>query len=239
VSIKVFRSAESTAMQAAIHVREHARRAIAGRGRFLIALAGGTTPQTVYRNLARMTDIEWPRVEVFFGDERCVPPDDPASNYRMAREALLEHVPVRLGAVHRIAGEIDPVEAAALYSEDLLVIAGLPPRLDMVLLGVGNDGHTASLFPDTPDLTANAHPIALATRAPVEPKDRVSLSLDTICGARNVTMLTVGKAKEEIVRRLLDTAEGRSLPAALVRTRAGSFDWFMDRDAHPGTENEP
>ena len=91
----IFRSAESAAMQAAIHVREHARRAIAGRGRFLIALAGGTTPQTVYRNLARMTDIEWPRVEVFFGDERCVPPDDPASNYRMAREALLEQAYVR------------------------------------------------------------------------------------------------------------------------------------------------
>ena len=103
MSLHVFPTADEAVRQAAFHIAEHSRRAIAGRGRFVIALAGGSTPERVYRRLARIRDVAWEKWEVFFGDERCVPPDDGASNYRMARESLLDHVPVRLEAIHRIA----------------------------------------------------------------------------------------------------------------------------------------
>jgi len=233
VTLHVSPTADEAARRAALHIAEHARRAIAGRGRFVIALAGGSTPERVYRRLTVVADIEWSKWEVFFGDERCVPPDDPASNHRMAWETLLDHVPVRLEAVHRIAGEIEPVEAAALYAEDIIVIVGLPPCFDMVLLGVGEDGHTASVFPDTPH-HETVDQIVVATRAPVEPRDRVSLSLSTIRDARNVTMLVFGKAKAAISRTLLTTQAGLTLPAARAEPRRGSFDWFTDEDAYPG-----
>jgi len=161
VDVAVF-SDDDTLMRAeAEHVTKLARAAIAARGRFLLALSGGSTPRRLYELLAKppfLEGIDWSRVCVFWGDERCVPPDDPQSNYRMAREALLERVPIPNENVFRIHGEDEPHHAAQAYERVLRGFFGQaegPPdrSFDQVLLGMGDDGHTASLFPGTPPLT--------------------------------------------------------------------------------------
>src|SRR3569833_1045726 len=128
-----------------------AAQAIAARGRFLLVLSGGSTPKALFELLATPAyagRIDWSRTEVFWSDERCVPPDDRGSNYRMAREALLDRVPISPEAIHRMRGEDPPEQAAAAYQEDLRRVFGAgPPRFDVVLLGMGDNGHTASLFP--------------------------------------------------------------------------------------------
>ena len=186
MTIHLLEDREQTVDHVAWHFVTSCRRAFAGRGRFLVALAGGSTPKPVYRELASIPDIEWPAVEVFFTDERCVPPDDAASNFRMVREALLDHVPLRPEAVHRIVGEIHPDEAARIYGEEIYLAMGDDMHFDLVLLGIGEDGHVASIFPDTPDLPDDPS-VAVATRAPAEPHDRVSLTLSTILAARNAS----------------------------------------------------
>jgi len=230
MTIHLCEDREQTVEHVAWHFVTSCRRAIAGRGRFLVALAGGSTPEPVYRELASIPDIDWPAVEVFFTDERCVPPFEAASNFRMVREALLDHVPLRPEAVHRIVGEIHPDEAARICGEEIYLAMGDDMRFDLVLLGIGEDGHVASLFPDTPDLPDDP-PVAVATRAPTEPRDRVSLTLATILAARNVALLTMGTGKADVVRRVLLTPEGLDLPAGLVADGATSLDWFLDQDA--------
>src|SRR5262245_59078620 len=131
-----------------------ATQAIAERGRFTIALSGGSTPRAVYARLATAgykERIDWFKAHVFFGDERCVPPDDSRSNYRMAREALLDHVPLPADKIYRIRGEDDPALAALMYEQQVqsLFRTALPPAFDLILLGMGDNGHTASLFPGT------------------------------------------------------------------------------------------
>ena len=139
---------------AATFIAELAAESIATRGRFTIALSGGGTPRPVYARLAaadHAAHIDWGKVYVFFSDERCVPPDDAASNYRMAREALLDHVPLPPENIHRMRGEDDPAQAALAYEQALQALFGVSPipAFDLICLGMGDDGHTASLFPGT------------------------------------------------------------------------------------------
>lgn len=181
------------------------------------ALAGGTTPQLCYSNL-RALPVPWGRVTVLFGDERCVPPTDPESNYRMARESLLAEVAP--ASVHRIAGELGPKEAAFLYSS---VLEELLP-LDVVLLGVGEDGHTASLFPGNAALTARG-PAVPVDDAPKPPPARVSLSLSVLREAEHVYVLATGAGKRGAVRLALDG----SVPAGMIP----SATWFVDAEAAP------
>ncbi len=188
--------------------------AVGGGARTLV-LAGGSTPRRAYDVLAARP-LPWGRVTVLFGDERCVPADDPESNYRMARESLLDHV--HPGTVHRMAGELGAEAAAALYDE---VVRRVPP-LDLVLLGVGPDGHTASLFPGHPALLDTACAVAVHD-APKPPPDRVSLTLPALRRARRVIVLATGRDKAEALR----LAARGEVPAGMIP----DAEFLLDRAA--------
>jgi 6-phosphogluconolactonase len=202
-----------------------------------VALAGGSTPQSLYRLLADdkgpyRTRVPWESTHVFFGDERMVPPDDPDSNARMAFEALLRHVPVPEEQVHRIRGENpDPDRAAEEYEEmlrDTFRLAGREqPRFDLVLLGLGADGHTASLFPGDRALRETER-LAVPATAPVPPHARVTLALPVLNAASSVLFLVSGAAKAPAVQRV---RKGEDLPAARVRPSSGALLWLCDRAA--------
>lgn len=215
---------------AAARLIELVAHAVAARGAVRLALAGGSTPRSLYSLLAMppwRDRIDWSGVHVFWGDERCVAAEDPASNYRLAHEALLVHVPVPLAQVHRIRGELEPARAAQEYA----AVLG-PEPLDLALLGMGADGHTASLFPDTPGLQAEARR-AIPTRSSVAPFERISLTLPVFNEARAVIFLVTGRDKAARVAEVLGQIEaGRPLlPAALVQPASGLWEWFLDDDA--------
>ena len=180
-----------------------------------LVLAGGNTPKRCYELLARL-DVQWGRVTVLFGDERCVPPDHADSNYRLAREALLDQVAP--ATVHRMAGELGPDEAAAEYSR---VVAGLAP-LDVVILGIGEDGHTASLFPGHPELNAKGWAVGVRN-SPKPPPERVTLTLPALRGARHVIILATGAGKAQAVAM----AKRKEVPSGMI---AGAR-WLIDRAA--------
>ena len=188
--------------------------AVRGGARTLV-LAGGTTPQATYRVLAGL-ELPWGRVTVLFGDERCVAPTDAESNYRMARETLLDRVSP--ATIHRIPAELGPVEGAAAYQ---LVLERLP-RLDFVLLGVGEDGHCASLFPGSANLVAAGLAVGV-TDAPKPPPERVSLTLNALRGAGRVVFVATGSGKADAVRR---AARGE-VPAGMIP----GAEWIVDRAA--------
>lgn len=201
---------EEVAAAAAAEIAE----AIRGGARTLV-LAGGTTPRRCYELLAGL-EAEWGRVTVLFGDERCVPASHPDSNYRMAREALLDQVAP--ATVHRIPGELGPDEGAAAYAR---VVAGLAP-LDVVVLGVGEDGHTASLFPG--DAALNAKGWAVGVRnSPKPPPERVTLTLQALRGAHRVIILAAGAGKAQAVAM----AKRGEVPSGMI---AGAR-WLLDREA--------
>jgi 6-phosphogluconolactonase len=208
-------------------VVEHIVEALAKRGQCRLALAGGSTPRPVYERLAGPLrgEVDWAAMHLFWGDERCVPPEHPDSNYRMVQEVLLRHVAVPGGQVHRINGELEPSQAARHYAK----ILGDEP-LDLVLLGMGGDGHVASLFPDTPDLRETLARV-VATKSPIPPVDRVSLSLRTLNEARVVLFLVGGASKAERLAEVLQTSgsSAASLPAAMVRGPDAS--WLVDAAA--------
>ncbi len=188
--------------------------AIQGGARTLV-LAGGSTPARCYQILAG-APVSWGRVTILFGDERCVPPEHPESNYLMARRSLLDRV--QPATVHRMAAELGAEEAAAAYAQ---VVDGLAP-LDLVLLGMGPDGHTASLFPGSPALQSEASVVAVHG-APKPPPDRVSLGLETLRGAGRTVFLITGGDKSEALAR----AERGEVPAGLIP----SAEYLVDRAA--------
>jgi 6-phosphogluconolactonase len=220
-----------------------AQQAIATNGKFYVALAGGNTPQRLYETLASPAfarRIAWDHVHVYFGDERCVPPDDPASNYRMAWESLLSRVPIPSGQVHRIAGELSPEEAAEDYEGQLAqlpsTLEGLP-RFDLVLLGLGRDGHVASLFPAS-DALEERRRFAVAVRyerrepaAADRAVWRVTLTLPVINAARHLFMLVAGNDKAQIVNKVFaPPIPVPPLPAQMLRPN-GDIDWYLDAAA--------
>jgi 6-phosphogluconolactonase len=217
-----------------------AREAIDARGRFDIALAGGSTPKRLYELLTQpqyIDRIDWSRVHLFWGDERCVPPDDPRSNYRMARDTLIDCVPIPEDNIHRIRGEGDPQRAAETYEHELRGLFGRPEgpperSFDQVLLGMGPDGHTASLFPGTPAVT-ETHRWVLAqhVKQPL-PMWRITLTPVVLNTAADVTFLVSGASKAERLRQVL-TNEPREqvLPAQLIRPKGGQLHWMADAAA--------
>jgi 6-phosphogluconolactonase len=236
-----FDDLEALARGAAEAVAGAAARAVAEHGRFTIALAGGSTPRRLYALLADArapfrARIPWGRVHVFFGDERHVPPNDPDSNYRLAREALLDHV--RAGSVHRMRGDLpDAAAAAAAYEEELerffgaSVADGPPPALDLVLLGLGPDGHTASLFPGSGALEERRRWVAAPWIARLR-AHRLTLTLPVLDRAREVLFLVAGADKADALAHVLGGGDGEApLPAARVRPGGGAPRWYVDRDA--------
>ncbi len=198
-----------------------ARMAAAVRAGGHLSLAGGTTPRRAYELLAAEPGVDWSRVELWFGDERCVPPDDPESNYRLVADSLLAGLaaPVR---VHRIAGEDDPDTAAAAYSSEL---AGCV--LDLALLGLGEDSHTASLFPGSPAL-AERRRLAVAVTASKPPPRRITLTFPVFEAARSLVVLAVGDGKATAVREV-SAGPDPSYPASLLP--GGCTELVIDRAA--------
>jgi 6-phosphogluconolactonase len=210
-----------------------AAESIAARDRFTIALAGGGTPRPIYARLAAADRIDWGKVHVFFSDERCVPPDDAASNYRMACETLLDHVPLPPDNIHRMRGEEDPALAALAYEQDLqgLFRTSAAPVFDLICLGMGDDGHTASLFPGTAALRERERWV-VAQYVAVARAWRVTLTATLINAARHVAFLVEGAGKSETLQRVLEGAyQPDVLPAQLIQPRNGQTHWLVDAAA--------
>ncbi len=234
--VRVVDGPEALARAAAEEWRARARAAVAESGRFAVALAGGETPRALYALLADPAapyrdGLPWERTHVFFGDERNVPPDHPGSNHGTARDALLARVPLPRVNVHRIVGEGDAEDAARAYEGDLRAFFGHRPRFDLVLLGMGADGHTASLFPGSPALE-EASRLVVATAAPAGGGRRITLTLPALEAAAAVLFLVSGASKAPALSRVLSGGRGGEvLPAARVRPLDGTVLWLVDRAA--------
>ena len=215
------------------------REAAGSRGRFSVALSGGSTPEQLYRLLVSepyRAQVPWAEVHFFWGDERCVPPDDPGSNYALANEMLISRVPVPPENVHRVRGELEPGRAARAYEQELQDFfcaphGGLHIRFDLVLLGLGEDGHTASLFPASPALAETGSLVAAATAVYQDrPAQRVTLTLPAINSARQILFLVTGSTKASIVQSILK-GTGDRLPAQRIQPAAGLLTWLFDAEA--------
>ena len=213
---------------------DSARIAIAETGRFRVALSGGNTPKTAYALLAqepRRSAIYWRDVFIYFGDERCVPPDNEQSNYRMANEAFLSRIKIPLGNIHRMRGEVEPDAGAESYAKLLVADMGPLPRFDLILLGMGPDGHTASLFPGTPPLNDDA----LLVRAPFVAKFntyRLTITPRVINNARHVIIATEGAEKAAALAAALQGApDPEKYPVQIVAPTDGALTWLVDRAA--------
>ena len=221
---------------AANFIVDLATEAIAERGRFTIALSGGSTPRPIYARLADPNyrdRIEWSKVHVFFGDERCVPPDDARSNYRMTYEALLDHVPLPPDQIHRIRGEIDPAQAALIYEQELqqLFRTAAIPVFDLICLGLGDNGHTASLFPGTASLREKERWI-VPQYVEVMTTWRVTFTAPLINAARHCAFLVEGAGKAEMSQRVLEGPyQPDVLPAQLIQPVNGELHWLVDAPA--------
>lgn len=236
----VAESRQAFADAGAAEFARRAHQAVEARGRFVVALAGGTTPRIVYTRLADRlgpyrAQIPWARTFVLFGDERQVAPDHSDSNFRMASETLLRHVPVPEDQVHRMRGENpDSQRAAEEYEEILRDVFRLAererPRFDLVLLGIGADGHTASIFPGTPAVHETAR-MATAVKLPPGP-DRITLTLPVFNSAAAVLFLASGGNKADAARQVVGGATDS--PAGRVRPEQGDLLWLLDRDAAAG-----
>jgi 6-phosphogluconolactonase len=251
--IQVFSTPELLANAVAEHIAACGADAISSRGRFTLALAGGSTPRAAYSRLASADsrlatrdsrlEIDWQRTHILWGDERCVPPDDPRSNYRMAKEALLDRVPIPPDHIHRIRGEDDPQKAAADYERTLRSLLGAshsegseghPERsegLDLVLLGLGEDGHTASLFPGQSAVHETTRWV-MAVPAPDGKLWRVTLTPAILNAAHNITFVVSGASKSQRLAQVLEGPMNPNLlPAQAIRPREGRLTWMVDEAA--------
>jgi 6-phosphogluconolactonase len=231
----------AVAIEAARQVAALAHEAIASRGRFVVSLSGGSTPRAMHASLAKdhRERVDWGRVEFYWSDERLVPPGDADSNYRMARETLLEPLGIAAERVHRIRGETGEARAVADdYAREIAagvdVVSGWP-TFDLVLLGMGGDGHTASLFPFTEALDV-ADRWVVPGRAPKPPFDRVTLGFPVIHAARAVRVVVTGGEKAGVLAEVLaGTRDPRRLPAQRIAESRGDVRWIVDAAASPAT----
>jgi 6-phosphogluconolactonase len=219
-----------------------AARSIAARGRFTLALSGGHTPRPLYARLAApdyRDRIDWSKVHIFFGDERCVPPDDPQSNYRMVRETLLEQVPLPAGNIHRLRGEEAPEQAAADYARVLqkafggdAATGGPPPEgFDLILLGLGDNGHTASLFPGLEAVRERVRWV-MAQYVEAVGRWRLTLTPVVINAAHRVAFLVSGANKAAILGRVLEGPyQPEVLPSQIIQPTHGELHWLLDAAA--------
>jgi 6-phosphogluconolactonase len=215
--------------EAAEFILHHARTALAERDQFRIALSGGNTPRPVYTEFARIArDLPWDRIHFTFGDERCVPPDDPQSNFRMARESLFIPGAVPDKSVARMRGEIDPQLAAQEYEDGLDLLAAQRGervyRHDLILLGVGDDGHTASLFPGTTALDEQVRRV-VANFVPKLAAWRITFTYPLLAQARHICFLANANKNRALLERVLEGEQ--EFPAARVAPADGDLTWFL------------
>jgi 6-phosphogluconolactonase len=233
--IEVYPDLESLSLAAAALLVRLANLAVAARGRFSVALAGGATPRRTYELLAApplKDQAPWDRVHVFWGDERCVPAGDSRSNARLAKEVWLDRVPIPVRQIHPMNCASDPAAAARQYEAQLReFFAGQPPILDLVLLGLGQDGHTASLFPGTMAL-AEAERWAAAVYVAEQDLHRVTLTAPLINQAAVAAFLVAGGAKAGVLREVLHgPRDPARLPAQLIQPHPGELLWLTDLTA--------
>lgn len=238
--VRVLPNYEAMSRAAVEQVISCAKDVLASHGPFAMVLAGGNTPRRLYELLAGpySSQINWNRVHLFWGDERYVPADDEASNFRVAREALIRHVPIPPDQVHRIPTDISPPAKAASTYEGTLrrFFEGRNDKypFDLVLLGMGTDGHTASLFPeDAPHTTSSTDaPWVRAVTAPDRhtPRQRITLTMAALNQSRDAVFLVSGASKRDAAHAVLDASD-ETLPAAQVRPHRNLF-WFLDREAY-------
>jgi 6-phosphogluconolactonase len=237
--VHVFPDGGSLCRGAVDQFRLAARAAIDAQGRFTVALSGGSTPRAIYAQLAKeqrdADRLPWDKIHAFFGDERHVPPDHPESNFRMAHEALLGRVSIPANNVHRVRTELAPPRAAAEYEAEIRSILGVMPggipRFDLILLGLGTDGHTASLFPDTAALTEKR---ALVCANWVEKlhTHRITFTFPLLNSAGSILFIVGGADKAGILRQVLrHDASEPIYPAQLVQPSSGSLLWIVDEAA--------
>lgn len=234
--VEICKDLAEASHQAAELFTATAREAVATHGRCSIALSGGSTPEALYSLLAAepfLGSIPWTAMHFFWSDERCVSPGDPQSNYRMAREALLRHVPVPEDHIHRMRGEDDPAAAAVAYAELLTrFFGGTATRFDLLLLGMGDDGHTASLFPHSPALADSDHLVA----APFVEKfgtHRLTLTFRALNASARIMFIVCGAAKAPSLLKVFESGgdDADSLPAARVKPANGELVWIVDEAA--------
>lgn len=238
--LRIFPDQAALAAAAAAEVASRLA-AAAANGTATLVLAGGSTPRALYACLAAAhgAQVPWQRVDVFWGDERAVPLDDARSNYRMAREALLDALPIPPARIHPIdacaGGAPDAEYAAVAYEHELRAHFPPParqPAFDLVLLGMGEDGHTASLFPGAPTLSQRTRWVLPAQAPPgVESHERVTLTLPALTAARAIFVVVAGAAKAAPLRRALAEAPSPACPASLLRTGSAPVTWWLDQAA--------
>ena len=232
--IHVLPAPEQLAQRAALEFVSDARGAIQERGAFFVALAGGTTPKAAYALLAqdpRKGEVDWQHVHVYFGDERCVGPDDPDSNYRMAREAFLAAAGIPEGNVHRIRGEADPQQAAREYAGLLTQALGDEPRFDLIMLGMGPDGHTASLFPGSDPLQDDDR-LVRAVYVEKLHTHRITFTPRVINNARHVLITAEGLPKAPALFAVREGPYDPQIhPIQIVSPTNGRLTWLVDQAA--------
>ncbi|MFT3895461.1 MAG: 6-phosphogluconolactonase [Anaerolineales bacterium] len=236
LEIRIFKDLEKLSKDAAHLFAEKAAESIAERGRFLVTLNGGGTPVRLFSMLASDYGdrIAWSRVHVFWGDERCVPADDPGSSYGQARELFLNKVSIPDENIHRVKGELSPIEASKEYSQTLKEFAAPPldfPRFDLVYLGMGEDGHTASLFPGSPvEVTEAVLPVTAHYQD--RPANRVTLTPVVFNQARTVAFMATGDKKAVTLAEVLgDKFNPEKYPAQRINPKNGELIWLVDEEA--------
>ncbi len=233
--VRVYPDVETLSHAVATSLADQIRTVVSSQAHFSFALAGGSTPRTLYRVLARdcQDAIPWARVHLFWGDERYVPRDDPRSNYRLVRETLLDEVAIPAPNVHPMPTDFPtPDDAARAYENVLRAhFPYTPPRFDLILLGMGADGHTASLFRHSPAVEERTRWV-VAVSAPVEPAVRLTLTLPVLNAAVSVFFLVTGGEKAETLRRVLtEPPDALARPASAVRPAGGTLVWWADKAA--------
>ncbi|MCK6623937.1 MAG: 6-phosphogluconolactonase [Anaerolineae bacterium] len=247
MNLYVFPNPQELGQAAAAHVAQIAAEAIPARGRFMVALSGGSLPQLLGPALVKQAS-DWSAWHVFWADERCVPLTHPDSNYILAKQYLFDHVPIPPGQIHAPDTALDPTQTAAAYETALAQVFTIPPSIpqpeepllqpsnppplpqfDLILLGMGEDGHTASLFPGHPLLQETERWVAPIFDSPKPPPQRITLTLPVLNNARHVAFITAGSGKAGILPQVF--AAGSTLPAHLVQPTSGHLDWFVDEAA--------
>lgn len=234
--IRVFSDSETLSRAAATIFSEQAAAAIAKRGRILVALNGGSTPARIFQMLAAdyREQVDWSRVHIFWGDERCVPAHDPGSSYGQAQELMLSRVPIPDSSIHRVKGELEPNSAAEEYARLLkdFADAGLDwPRFDLVYLGMGEDGHTASLFPGS-RVEEGEPVIPVTAHYQDRPANRVTLTPAVFNSARMVVFMATGEKKANTFAEVLsDRYNPAQYPAQRIHPKDGVLIWLVDKQA--------
>ena len=242
--LSIFINPVKVAVAAAEFIIERSASAIKSKGRFSLVLAGGSTPETSYSFLADMSKdhgLNWSHIYIFWGDERCVPPQHPDSNFLMASKALLDHVPIPRENIFRMQGEVMPDEAAIAYENGIRTFFSIDnnslgeplPKFDLILLGFGEDGHTASLFPKDSSLNETKKWVIAVdhTQPPPPTIPRLTLSLPVINAANEILILATGQNKAHILRQTLIDSKEKCLPIQLIQPSSGRLFWFVDQSA--------